>query len=323
VGGVYDLEGFLAHFLCGSKLADAALEALDPELNTDDHLRLEYRFARTVGDRHFVDPHDLLRAWRALSTERLAVRGAVDWRRVDRLRARPFLARDVPVPDSLLPPDAADALAAMRAFQAGAYVTAADVLAKLPAPPPGDLFARLYRAAVTIFANRSSPDLVQELQALADGGLGSEVAWLRTAAAVNRPAELVERARKACAAARTDPMLSPMLVERVLYVLEARVSDREICRELALFLKDPFVVQMQESQRLGVAISLAIRGGNDGLAARLLETLEPNPRWTKKALELRSDVYRRASHPLADRAEADVREFMDHEVETFLDVQAR
>ena len=46
---VDDMEGVLAHFVCGNQTIDRLLNQHDLPLNTDDRNLLEYAFAKTVG----------------------------------------------------------------------------------------------------------------------------------------------------------------------------------------------------------------------------------------------------------------------------------
>ena len=72
----------MSHFVAGPALARAIAEQ-EQILNTDDRTLVEFAFARTANHQGGFDATELLATARARGEDRPAVRGEVEWDRVD------------------------------------------------------------------------------------------------------------------------------------------------------------------------------------------------------------------------------------------------
>ena len=80
---VYDLEGFLAHFVANSQYADAVARLPMIALNTDDRTALEYNFAKTVGQLTPFSIEALREKLMAAGYHQPSVGPGIDWRQVE------------------------------------------------------------------------------------------------------------------------------------------------------------------------------------------------------------------------------------------------
>ena len=124
-----------------------------------------------------------------------------------------------------------------------------------------------------------------------------------------RNAEAVRHLVTAFQGARRDPWPSIPLLERVLH-FASEIATRDPKAAAAIFeaLREPFAVGMAEQTRLRVRLELTwlLRKG----CVEALEPFEPHPPWEDLFLAQRARCYREAGHPLAERARADLAEYM-------------
>src|SRR4029079_6212865 len=79
---VESLEGFFSNYVPNDRVPEVIGDTAD--LNTDDRTRIEFGFARTVGDRGRLDLNEIIDFSRGIGAHRPAhLRGAIDWHLVE------------------------------------------------------------------------------------------------------------------------------------------------------------------------------------------------------------------------------------------------
>ena len=118
---------------------------------------------------------------------------------------------------------------------------------------------------------------------------------------------------RAFTAARTDPWLPQSLLRGgMALAAEIAPTDARLGRALYDGLKEPFAIEAARDVRLLTAAQIAARLPDPAVCVEALSKLEP-PQWNRQTLELRVGCYRRASHPRAAGAEADLLELMERD----------
>lgn len=119
-------------------------------------------------------------------------------------------------------------------------------------------------------------------------------------------AALLARAFGTC---RRDPWALPHLVERGLdLAVEMAEADAAKARILFDALGDPFAAFVLDEKRLTALVQIGCALGPEALSTAIVPW-EPHVPWEDAFLAERADAYRRAGHPLADRAERERAKF--------------
>jgi len=313
-GLIGDAEGVLSHFLAGDALVRAIGEVNAPPINRDDSNVLEYAFARQVGSGADELSVELATLTQARGMARPEVRGRVDWARVDELRGRAWLivgaARgpDLPLQQAQVRSRAAafaagcsgDLLAAGRHWAAQPDVTPKDVVEKYVV---AQIFAQTGdERALEIASELSAEGFKAEEHVVRARYLGTRG---RRSDAVDEllaaVAELRSVALPLCDTAHQAVSLLPILVG----------GDKELAVRAARgLMAGPLAVFNQEEQRVTIAQRLAFTSGDPALCVAALGRNLELPWWQLGFLAARAECLTRAGHPGAERARADVAEWV-------------
>ncbi len=109
---------------------------------------------------------------------------------------------------------------------------------------------------------------------------------------------------------RRDPWPWPPLMRRVFDLADEAGRDPAAARRLLPALTEPFAVHLFEINRRLTRIILSERAGGGACRAAFHE-LEPYPLWVEPLLRQRAACYAEVGDPLAERAEADLRQYVD------------
>jgi hypothetical protein len=299
-------EGVLSRVVGTPPVVDRLVAGVDHVVNTDDHPRLEFLFARMVGSLRGAPSLGMLQYARGLGETRPATRGDVDWQEVDRLRARLWYVSDRPTPATVVDhPE----VRVLNALVVGDLAKARALLAAVT-PDAADTPLRLAIAEVRARTERSAEEdaaLAEELAALAPHH-PAEVAWLRLFAALRGgdSASVVGAAKAAFALARADPWSGKRRAVAAMEQLGqfplAPPQAAALARELD---RGPFVAYLAETDRWDLTLALATAGNDIPLCVDLFARHEPNVRSTPAALNVRAQCYQATGHPLAARAVAE------------------
>jgi len=297
---VEDLEGFCSRFVAGPAYA----RSLNGErINTDDDPVVEFGFARTVGRSDLLVIESLRDDARARGADRPEGL-TLDWSAVEDRRLTMHTLEETP-PVSRRDGD--------RRAEAQIRYLRGDLPGALEAwgsREPADLVELAMAADLLASAGsaRALP-LIERLREAepAEADVVSGILFAST----GRSREAAEALVRAFTAHRTDPWPWPYLMGRALVAAkEVARRDPSTARGLYESLMEPFAVRQLEHDRLGAAMEIAKLLGPAEII-RAFEKLEPHFLWNRDILTVRAALYREAGHPLAKRAERELREFLN------------
>jgi spermidine synthase len=316
VAGIYDAEGLISMHLGNDQMADLISRSVGL-LNTDDRTVLEYMFARTVGQKDLgVRDGEFWQAAAKRGLDRPAVRGQVDWDRVEELRPRGDHVLQHRLPSEY---GKGPLSGFWHARSLGQLAEAARLSESARAPL--DPFERLARAHARS-ARRESPEqrqgLLLELDALEREDLGNDAKWVvLTMALTDGRFDLVPNlAGQALAAAREDPWINGGVILYALRMMASRLTP-EVARPVAIELaRGPLSAFHEESARREILRRIAFKSGDWELCARVYEEDEPNASWTLEDLTARADCYAHAHAARGDEAKRDLEDYKAHEAKS-------
>jgi spermidine synthase len=301
-----DLEAVLAHHLAGPTFARAMREAHgDAPLNTDDQTVIEFGFGRTVGGLLGQGTGDVLQAARSRGMDRAAVRGEVDWDRVEDERVLMSGLYRMPGQLAGRTPRAAQLARALVLVEEGNARGAAAAWPGL-AEPRG-LLETGY--AAEILAATGSPEAerqVAQLAPLVPAEASALEAVLRLSQ--GKADEAAAALERALVQYRSDPWPQVRVMTRALQLsreLAARGPPDRAAR-LAAALEEPFVTEILDQNRLETLFQIASRLPDPAACARAVARFEPHVPWTLEHLGRRAACYRQVGDPRAALAEADL-----------------
>ncbi len=305
-GGVGGVEGFLAHYVGGQRLADEIAGRARGELNTDDRTLIEFAFARTLGQASGSNEESLRSIATELGDDRPEVVGTIDWDRYMELRAYVDANSRISMPLPETVPPASRARAASRAAYVAGNLGAALAAWRGQAEPP-----------------RSDGDRRLLGECLADAG--DEAALVEAAALrAHHPVEadlitgtMYARRRQFDQAARAfvagftrlraTAMVDVSMVQRGLRAArQVGIAAPLEAPRLVDVLLEPFSLYAAESTRVAALLPIADAAG-DATLAKALETIEPDVPRSLPLLARRVALYRLLRHPRLAAAEEDLR----------------
>ena len=326
VHGIASVEGFLARIVAPPETVQAVVEHFQSPTSTDDHMRVEYLFAKQVG-RPGLDPGSL-----GLLADRLGhqmpVRGEVDYRRVKELKGRDRLWF------GLMPPPEYRRTPIQRLAAAAVGAGHATIHKERTLAHDDDIVLGMLLARYDVgHAVEATDALLRRLDALSLH-FPNATAW----AAVTLRRRVLERAHRTRTATRSAvddsaapaPALEELEEAYVRAVLRALAGSRteryglrscaremlavgrqKLCFEhasqlLSAVLEGPLTGYAAERMRWQAAFALATKHSLMATCTRLARQLEPHVGWEESILVNREACYRATGAPLADRARADL-----------------
>lgn len=306
--GVGGAEGFYTGYIASPGLARAVADRPRARLNTDDLPVLEFGFARGLGRSGLFRVEDLIALARSRREDRPTLRGTLDWGLVGELRqARSLLWRDA-IPGKGRDPEANPEAQARRLARA-AYLevdlkSACAHWFAQPAAPFTYPDLLLTSECLAGMGDPRAPEHARRLRPV-DADLILAI-WHDQA---GRTPEAVRHLVAAFEGARRDPWASIPLLDRVLHFsFGIAARDPDAAKAIFAALAEPFAVGMADQTRLRQRLELTwlLRQG----CVEALKPFEPHPPWEDLFLAQRARCYREAGHPLAERARADLAEYM-------------
>jgi hypothetical protein len=311
-GYVEGAEGVLAHFMLPDSLTRKMGLAFDTPVNTDDRTILEYAFVRAQRSGKSEIPTQLL----GLSVHMRArpdVVGDLDWPRVDELRQRVWLVSG----DPAAPPTTTDpaVFERMQAVKAACTGRPEQVLSHWERQPgsPRDLVETY--ALAEGYANGGDDRTLPLSESLEKQGYGAEAALVR--ARFNTVRRLRPQALEA-ALQGVDELRKTALplcrtAEQVLILLRHIATGDHAMERRAIqaLLQGPLAVDAEEELRLRTVQALAFALGDPAICVSALGSQVEHPWWEGDFLQQRAQCLSAVRHPLAARAEADAREFVE------------
>lgn len=319
--GVDGVDGFYTSFVAGPAFARAVRDVEGTRLNTDDRPLLEYGFARGVGRHGTSFSTQTLRDLARERGEDLpnVARGetALDANRLAELLVARRVYEDGN--DSGLVADLDEAglarVLARRSYRNGDLVTALSAWRSQSGEPACHL-DRLLLAESLAFAGdpgfeASARELARDSEL--EAAIAS-VAWYRVR---GDAASAATTALAVMAKLAEDPWPFPSLLTRLYRQVPAlALADPSRAAALLEAMVSPKTLELQRDDRMRAGWALA-QQNFPVLCASALAPTEPYVIWEEGVLRGRADCYRRRNHPLADRADRELRAFLAAAPESF------
>lgn len=306
---VESLEGILARYVGGNRLAQAVAKGSAGQVNTDDLNSLEYSFGRSVGKQHEVRAEQLrLLAGKLNDSRPNITRGEIDWNSVEKQVAMRFFG-----PGSMASQMEQNA-ASMQVIgyvHTGQYAKAAGVW-HAKEWLPSDLAECSHIALALAMSGHSDADrMAAKVEEFSPTEAWAIRAILRSRQ--KKPSEAIEALLQSFSLFRTDPWAStPVMREALNLAIEIAKSDRAAAVRFDEALKESFAVERvwvdQQMARLRIAAASEESEANKRSLA-VLQQYEPYPIWDRTFLAFRASCYRKLAPERAASAARDLREF--------------
>ncbi len=309
---VYDVEGFLAHFVAGPGWAEQMVKVPFIASNTDDRTVLEYGFAKSVGRATPFSVELVRQRLRDGGFHRPSLADdAVDWDQIEVRRQLMNALYAGQMSDALLPKEVDKNLVqAFNHFASGDYKSAVESW-PVEQLNPTDEVQRLILARC--YAELGRPECL-ELIALAAERHPTEVAAIRAAYHVERKewGQAAQSYEEVLSRLEANPWVVPRMIDDAFVkMVEVAKADAAAAGKLYDRLTPPLAANRsnyhRQVARVMVAGELDPQRVVDALAS-----LEPNVPWTADVLKLRAKTYAAVNHPLAASAQSDWEWYQRH-----------
>ncbi|MDI3289350.1 fused MFS/spermidine synthase [Polyangium sp. 15x6] len=295
------IEGLFAHYVAGPPFARTLADVPGALFNTDDRNRVEFGFARAVGN--FGSVSTFFEPVRRRKEDRPTLKsGTLDFVRVAEDRAAQVTGdgSDPAMPEHLTP-DAEVRVQALVNYAAGNLEGALAKWAFQEQAPIGPVETTLVAEGLAWKGDDAVLPLLD--RHARDFPIEADVIRARYEYAKGRRAEAVKLLERAFTAYRHDPWPSTVVMNRAMDLArELGQSAPADARRLFTALDTPFSVLVLESTRRNVRVDLSEVLPEENACVAAFAALEPHPPWDERMLGLRRDCYARFMHPLAAEA---------------------
>ena len=307
--GVSGLEGFLSHFIARESLARAVAGAEGERWNTDDRNRIEFAFARSLGNAALFDVDELRSLSAVRSEDRPEISGDVNWALVGRQRIVTAAADGVrPRPHPGLPRDLQRQAFVLSNFVDGRPDVIFGAWRAEPWTPQGPVELAALADALAFGGDEAQAlPLIAELAKVSsvesDAILG-RLRWRQ-----GRFPESAAALAKSFTAYRSDPWpLLPLMKGALAVAVDVASKDPALATALFEALNRPFAAGVLEEER---SQALQEAGAYAGFSkyAEALAPIEPNVPWLDRALDRRVRAYEAIGSPHLPRARRDLERF--------------
>jgi spermidine synthase len=306
---VTDLEGFLAHFVASPSLAHAVSDQPGTRANTDDQNRVEFGFARTLGQGQSFLTDEIFGAARRRGEDRPSLSGPVDWGRVDEYRAE----------EPFGPPSSNETQSRMAAaFERQAHGDLAGALAawRLVGREPSRLAElSLVASALAEAGDEKALAYIEPIGILQPTDAQALLGRLR--ARQRRGEEAVAALARGFILFRTDPWADSHTMQEALKAAIQLGSEPALAARLFGAIREPFVVEALQQERLAAGAALLARLDLKSTCHDLVASIEPYPLWDEAWLSLRHRCFAATADPRASSALEDLRTFQRAEPAAF------
>jgi spermidine synthase len=308
------LEGFLAHYVARSSLAEAVARGEHGWLNTDDRSSVEFAFARSIGRYSLFSVQELEETARARGENRPELSdGSVDWEHVEDQRLAALTADGLqPSQKPYLTADQRQRAAALAYYLSGNLDAALAAWRAQPREPAGPVELMVVAEAVANQGDDAALHYIDQLRAFqpaeADALLGL-LRWRQGNA--EAAAAAVEAALQRY---HDDPWPTPSLMRRAVDVaVEVATHDKALAPRLYRILSAPFSISMLNDERRTKAFTVAATLDTPHLCVEALAPLEPDIPWRRDFLAHRLRCYHAAGDPREAQAQEDLNTFLGDE----------
>jgi spermidine synthase len=315
-----DLEGVFSHYVGNEKFAHQVMQRPGVELNTDDHMLLEFAFARNRQSGHRLSFADMRGDARLVQADRPLAQGILDWKKIEEQRLAMFLAYDNP-------PQSRDSTSeeqtilvrALNDYARDNLAAARENWKMLKREPQSPVELLMVAECLADEGNPNAipySERLQSIDATEAQAVRARLLWRQ-----HRVDEARETIGAAIVSLRDNPWPMQALIKRTIdLAVEMVENDPTGSSGKAIYqaLEKPLAVYNNDEDRMLALIRVAInvdKGPRGQCVLRSLEALEPNIPWTFGFLKIRSACYTASQHPLAADAQSDLVDFVMKEAD--------
>lgn len=319
---VNDVEGVLAHYVCGTGTARKL--ARGAQLNTDDKTVIEFGFARTVGESGKFNLTELKVA-AALRRDRTpaVISGTVDEGLIGvRRQSQVTAVSDEAYLDPTMGIELRARADVHRAYAEGLYAAAVRAWEGRDRGPSDSAEVLTFAEALAELGSDQARPFIAMLRETQP--IEADVLEARLAFRQRKPGDAIAALERAFVAYRTNPWPLVTVMHRAM-TLAVAIAREDASgatgRRLQQAVSEPFSVGMLNEVRRLTELELARMSDPRPCgeqAMKVLPTFEPHVPWTYDFLSLRAECYRQKSHPLAEKAAEDLARFESHATQSML-----
>jgi spermidine synthase len=316
IWGVDSVEGFLAHFAAGARLAQQLAGLPNQPRNTDDNTLLEFAFARSVGRSQGFRTPELLHAAADIGAARPAIDGAVNWEGVGEERLAMFAYDKYPPPVPQTASELTRTRCEIRRLMLENVAAAAQLwLAHRPEPlNPRDSLT--FAHALAEVGSEETAPFVERVHAFSPGEAAALAALFhhRHGRVVQARASLVA----AFTAWRNDAWPTSSVQARAFELAaELAIEDKDSAAALFAALRvGPLPGYLMEAAR-GLTLTRLAACQTLNKRAEAYALFEPWPNWTRDFLKSRYAFYQSTGKGDAALARAQLAEFLAADTASF------
>ena len=305
---VDDVEGIVAHYVCGRRTVDDWLRDQKLSVNTDDRNLLEYAFAKSLGKSTRFSIQDLHVRSRRNDDALPIPLVSIESKKVDIRRLAMNLHLGGLVPDaSDLPFHVLPRARAYSFYLARKYPDAVTAFSAIEIDSTCPIDRLLYAHSLAELGAVVPSDMMEAIKTenATEAFALSAIRYLRG----GERKRGIDSAVATFTSLRENPWGNTQLLDSVLR-LSASVAETDREGAVLLFesLKEPFAMFRLEDKRLLARYVISENIGN-GQMIEALSAIEPHVPWKGWLLQQRAKVYSTEKHALSDRANADLQQF--------------
>lgn len=309
--GTEGLEGYLGRFVATNEFVTKAIEAGHAGgINTDDLMRVEYDYARTVGRAtnfsiaalyaSAVEHGQALPAWvpADIDRERISVSHGL---------AGSFEGTDASAPEGT-EESVLERLRRVELWRQGQFAQMLQNPLKTVKPP-----FRLENIAMAEALAWNAQDEALTHVATFEGWWPASAAFIKARLAIGKKDtdKAVEELEKACRILRRSPWEVQTVVDRGLVIIGSVAKMKpEYCERLYAAMMEPFSLSYLDSRRRMELLGLIFGLDPERRELALLRWFEPHCPRNLNLLTMRAKTYVETGNPLAERAQRELDDFL-------------
>lgn len=304
-------EAVLARFVAAPVVARAALaDGVAP--NTDDHNRVEFGFARSLGRGFLFRLERLRRTASRMGADRPAIQDAVDWARVEDERLAMYSIYDERPMEWRSTPEMRQRAAAYEKYITGRRADAARALRAQRRPPSGFFEMGLVAEGLADAGDAAALPYIEAVAA--EHHIQGDVVRARLFLRQGRGEEALATLERALVAYRSDPWPAPRIMNGAAGLAEELAHARpDLAPRVFAALDAPFSVYIHDAKRQGSLLRVAQLLPLATTCRGALEPFDVFVPWSLDILLYRRNCYDAIGDPRFGRADADLGEFLRNE----------
>ncbi len=310
-----DLEGIFSHYVGNDRFAHEVMQQPETPLNTDDRMLLEFAFARNRQTGHHLSFEQMRRDAHRVNADKPNATGELDWQKIEVQRQEMFLAYDhPPQPHGSMSEEQMILVRALNDYASGNLAGALTNWRSLNREPLNSIELTMVSECMADLGDQTAVRYIERLKefdATEADAIRSRLLWRQ-----GNQEEARTTMKNVLVALHTNPWPMQALISRTVD-LAVEMTDGAGQSEVSLAFYDslqkPFAVYNSDEARMFALIRMSLnldRGPKGAHVLATIATTEPHTPWNWGFLKIRADCYAAAQHPLAQKAQNELIDFL-------------